>query len=235
MNDSPALNTSTDSDAQRIAQRSRVILDFWFGFPTVPLKEPGALWQSGEYVVPKEKSSKRYHSTPEFDDLIRQNFASDLEQVVSGGDQLVSKWTATIDGTVALITLLDQFSRNIYRNTPKAFTQDALAQRVVIDAVRANIHRQIAHPSLVAVLLHPFMHSESLELQNEGVRHFTELTEHTEKSDPSYEYVASLSDKFGPWHRDIIEKFGRFPHRNKILNRETTEEEKAYLEKHGGF
>lgn len=127
-------------------------------------------------------------------------------------------WMATPDGALALLILLDQFPRNVFRGTGHAFATDPLALSLANAAV-ARGHHKAVDPALRNFLLLPFEHSERLEDQDR--------------------YLALVagdadSEKWGRIHRDIIVRFGRFPHRNAALGRETTPEEQAFLDE-GGF
>lgn len=117
--------------------------------------------------------------------------------------------------------LLDQFSRNLFRDTPRAFAQDPHALSLARDAIDRRFD-MIADPQARAFFYMPFMHSESLAAQEECVRLF-------KARKPQGNNVA-----FAIQHRDIIRRFGRFPHRNHILGRQSTPAERAYLAA-GGF
>ena len=127
-------------------------------------------------------------------------------------------WMATADGSLALLILLDQFPRNVFRGTGHAFATDPLALSLANQAVARGHHNAVA-PALRNFLLLPFEHSERLEDQD---RYMALVAGDAE------------SEKWGRIHRDIIVRFGRFPHRNAALGRETTREEQAFLEG-GGF
>lgn len=127
-------------------------------------------------------------------------------------------WIDTADGALALLILLDQFPRNVWRGTGHAFATDPLARSLAREAV-ARGHHDAVDPALRNFILLPFEHSERLEDQ-----------------DRYLELVAGNADseKWGHIHRDIIVRFGRFPHRNRALGRETMPEEQAFLDG-GGF
>ena len=127
-------------------------------------------------------------------------------------------WSASAEGALALCILLDQFPRNAFRGTPRVFATDAKARDVARAAVDAGLDRQVERP--LRQFLHlPFMHSERLEDQERCV------------------VLAGDDEESRRWalhHRDIIRRFGRFPHRNAVLGRESTPEELAFLAE-GGF
>jgi len=127
-------------------------------------------------------------------------------------------WMETADGALALLILLDQFPRNSFRGSGHAFATDPLALHLANQAVARGHHDAVA-PALRNFLLLPFEHSERLEDQD---RYMALVAGDAE------------SEKWGRIHRDIIVRFGRFPHRNAALGRETTPEEQAFLDG-GGF
>ena len=127
-------------------------------------------------------------------------------------------WMETPDGALALLILLDQFPRNVFRNTGHAFATDPLALHLANEAVARGHHDAVA-PALRNFLLLPFEHSERLEDQDRYLQLVVGDAE---------------SVKWGHIHRDIIVRFGRFPHRNAALGRQTTPEEQAFLDS-GGF
>lgn len=129
------------------------------------------------------------------------------------------EWRNTPKGRLAEILLLDQFSRNIYRDTPDAFVTDALALALAQEAIRNNHHLTLT-PQERAFLYMPFMHSESQVIHEEAVKLFSE---------PGLENNL----KFEMMHKDIIDRFGRYPHRNAILGRESTAEEIDFLQQPG--
>jgi uncharacterized protein (DUF924 family) len=140
----------------------------------------------------------------------------------------LERWENSDRGLVALILLLDQFTRNIYRNTPAAFSGDAraldLAQRTIV----AGHHQRL--PAIHQVFLYmPLEHSENIDTQEECVTLFEELAAVT-----GHEQIENFC-RYAVAHREVIEQFGRFPHRNAILGRESTPGEIEYLKIHGGF
>lgn len=128
-------------------------------------------------------------------------------------------WLADAEGTLALLVLLDQFPRNAWRNNPHMLATDGKALAVAKKAVDAGFDRQL-EPPLQPFFYLPFMHSEVLAEQERSVRLNAALDANTQR--------------FAVLHRDIVARFGRFPHRNKLLGRETTAEEQQFLDS-GGF
>ncbi|HMN71761.1 MAG TPA: DUF924 family protein [Rhodoblastus sp.] len=158
-----------------------------------------------------------FSADPDFDALTRARFLA-LHETAARGD--LPDWSATPEGTLALILLTDQFPRNMFRNTPRAFATDALAVRLAERSVARAFDRAYA-PPLRRFFYLPFMHAEDIVLQKRCEA-----------------LCAAAGDEegvaFAVVHREIIAKFGRFPHRNPILGRAMTEEERAFLDA-GGF
>jgi uncharacterized protein (DUF924 family) len=128
-------------------------------------------------------------------------------------------WRATARGRLAEIIVLDQFSRNIHRNTPWAFAQDTLALGLSQAAVSAGALQELNETER-AFLLMPYMHSESRLIHEQAETLFRQFT-------PPYNYDFELK------HKTIIDRFGRYPHRNKILGRDSTSEEVEFLKQPG--
>lgn len=146
------------------------------------------------------------------DRMIKEQFFPLLQQAKQGE---LAHWRDHSNGRLAEIIILDQFSRNIYRGTPEAFAQDGMALILAQEAIRNNIADKLPIQRLAFVYM-PFMHSESKSIHQQAIPLFEALDE---KSSLDYELK----------HKKIIDKFGRYPHRNAILNRPSTDEEKAFL------
>jgi uncharacterized protein (DUF924 family) len=151
-----------------------------------------------------------------FDALIRDRFLPLLVQAAQGE---LFEWRKDPKGRLAEIIVLDQFSRNIYRNTAAAFTQDPMALVLAQEAVSANVHTSLA-PKERAFLLMPYMHSESRKIHVIAERLFRECA-------PEDNFNFELR------HKAIIDRFGRYPHRNAILGRVSTAEEIEFLKQPG--
>lgn len=173
----------------------QTVLDFWF-----------------EEITPAQWWKK----DPEFDQLIQTRF-SDIHHRANQGE--LHSWRATPQGRLAEIIVLDQFSRNIYRDTPKAFASDSLALILAQEAITTKAD-QALEQHMLSFLYMPFMHSESLEIHKIAASLFK---------------TANLIDNynFEIKHQVIIEKFGRYPHRNAILGRESTTQEIEFLKQPG--
>lgn len=147
-----------------------------------------------------------------FDRLIQERFGAYCEAAARAE---CFDWRRSMRGRLAEIIVLDQFSRNIWRNSPRAFMQDPLALALAQEAVNMPEYEQLnAHEK--KFILMPFMHSESPLIHEEAVRHFEALGD---EQTLQYEHL----------HKVIIDRFGRYPHRNKILGRPSTPEEIEFL------
>ncbi len=186
------------------------ILDFWFG--THP----------DDAVVVKEQAKLWWSKNGETDDEMRRSFEDAVRSATTGE---LNGWLATARGRLALIILTDQFPRNIYRHTARAFFYDSKALAWCLDGLDGRIDRELRPIERVFFYL-PLEHAESREHQTKSVDCFTELAASapTEQRSTFEEYL-----DFAMRHRDIIDRFGRFPHRNNILGRQSTVEELAFL------
>ena len=155
-----------------------------------------------------------------FDREIRQRFAAALAAGIAGA---FGEWCTTPAGSLARVVLLDQLTRNAFRGTPEQFAGDPGALATAIDAIDRGFDEALdAHERSFLYL--PFEHSEQLDMQDRGVALFTALAAETSVDAPL------------PWaekHRDVIRRFGRFPHRNHVLGRTPTEAETRYLAEGG--
>jgi uncharacterized protein (DUF924 family) len=156
------------------------------------------------------------------DEEIRSRFGALVPAACKGAMQ---DWQTTPDGALALVLLLDQFTRNLYRNTPEAYAGDARAFAVVEQAIDRNLDRAL-HPVARIWLYHPFHHAEQVEEQYRGLALLDALL----RSAPSlwHPYIRR-SIKGWTRHRNIVARFGRFPHRNPVLGRESTDEERSFM------
>lgn len=152
-----------------------------------------------------------------FDAAIRERFLAAYENAAKGG---LAAWQATDDGALALTIVLDQFPRNLFRNDPRAFAADAMARAVATAAIDRGADRRVEH-ILRPFFYLPLMHSEVLADQERSVALYQALGDPEELT-------------FAIDHRDIVTRFGRFPHRNAVLGRAATADEQAFLDA-GGF
>jgi len=161
---------------------------------------------------------KWFVKDPDFDREIVERFGETYEAARRGD---LAQWMDRPEDAVALLIVLDQFSRNMFRGSPRAFESDGMAQGYARAALGRGYDREMDADTR-EIFYRVFTHSEALADQELGVALFTELGD-----------AGSL--RFAIAHRDIIARFGRFPHRNAVLGRETTPEEAEFLKTHAGF
>ena len=198
--------TITDEDQARID----AILAFWF--------------REHELSAPQidRRMDIWFCEDPAFDHEIRQNFSSDVDEASEGR---LDHWADEPRGRLALILLLDQFRRNIYRGTAKAFEKDKAALRLCVEGAMQKKDRGLTAIQR-AFFYMPLQHAESLKVQAKSVELFNQLAEAVS---PTFQETFLTIAQFAELHRDIIEQYGRFPHRNALLGRENTPEEDQYL------
>ena len=200
--------------AEEFVTKERQILDFWFGT------------RDSDMDIIKEKSALWWGKDNTADQEIKSLFSDDLERVIDGE---FNHWTETPTGRLALIILTDQFSRNIYRGTTRAFAQDALALKWCLEGLEYAVDTRLRPVHRVFFYL-PLEHSESLDHQIRSIECFTALID---SISPEHKKAFSGFLDFAVKHREIIERFGRFPHRNSILGRKSTAEETEFLKQPG--
>ena len=161
-------------------------------------------------------SKKWFEKDDNFDQLLKERFNSLVDLAL---DDNLMDWNVNIKGNLALILLLDQFTRNIYRNTPKAFAGDEKALKFCFIGITKG-YLENDNTSWRHFLLMPLMHSENLAIQELSLPLFKNYT-----NDKTYDFAKR--------HYEIINNFGRFPHRNVILGRKSTQEEIIFLKKPG--
>ncbi len=186
------------------------IVEFWLG--------PGL-------ESPEGASDRRewwYRGGEAVDEEIRARFG-DLVPRARNGE--FAHWRETPDGALAMILLLDQFTRHLYRGTPEAYCGDALSFEIV-DRVIDEGRDLPLHPVARIWLYHPFHHAESVVEQNRGIALLEAMRDGA--PDEWRPYVVRSIEGWGR-HRDIVARFGRFPHRNEVLGRSSSEEERAFL------
>lgn len=178
-------------------------------------------WFEGDPTV--WRGSRWFHADTSFDTLVRERFEFELRAALDGA---LDAWADTPHGTLALIITFDQFPRNIHRGTHMAFAGDAHARRVARSAVAGGTDAHLT-PVQRVFLYMPFMHSEDAADQDASARLFASLA-----GEVQLEYCIEAARR----HREVIVRFGRFPHRNAILGRDSTPAEVAYLaEPRSGF
>lgn len=163
-----------------------------------------------DYWFSEKSKQFWFASTPSIDKEITSRYETVWEKAASGG---LSSWGETADGSVALIIILDQFPLNMFRGKAKGFKTESMAVEVALNAIDNGFDEEMDNEKLLFLFM-PLMHSENLDHQNLQVYLFEK-------------YNFNLD--FSKHHRDLVKKFGRFPHRNEILGRMSTMEELDYL------
>lgn len=185
------------------------VLDFWFG----PLDAAGE--------ATAEKRARWWKKSDAFDEEIRRRFGA-IHASVHAGER--EAWCETARGRLAYVIVLDQFSRNMFRGTPASFASDARALAAAKEGVLRGHDRELAGAERPFLYM-PYMHAEDLAAQDECVALFRAIAEDAGGDESNL--------KFAIAHRDIVARFGRFPHRNAILGRASTAEEAEFLTQPG--
>lgn len=195
------------ADYAALDGRARDVLDCWFG-------APGSATHGHDRKIWFKRDAA-------FDSMLRERFGALLEAAQRGE---LDGWADTPPGALALVIVLDQFPRNCHRGTADAFAGDAHALRIARQMVASGADQQLPDQLHRAFAYLPFEHDESMESQREALRLFKPFEAHPDCA--SY-YHSALR------HAAIIERFGRFPHRNVLLGRPSTEEERVFLRQPG--
>ncbi|MDX1386747.1 MAG: DUF924 family protein [bacterium] len=190
------------------------------------VKEILAFWFGEDPEDPFQYQSRWWKKDPAFDQEIRKRFGDDLKRAVEGE---FNSWMETAEGGLALVILLDQFSRNMFRDRPESFAQDKQALEIVLQLMEQGLDKELS-PVQRWFLYMPMMHSEDPEIHKKSLATYEALW----KSAPP-QLVKSLKSAFdyAEKHAAIIFRFGRYPHRNAILGRKSTPEEKEFLTQPG--
>ncbi len=198
--------TVTDEDQARIEE----ILTFWFK----------------EQALTAPQIDRRmdiwFGSDPVFDHEVAEQFGNDVELASTGQ---LDYWAETPRGRLALIILIDQFRRNIHRGTKKAFSKDLVALKLCVEGAMQKKEQDLAPIEKVFFYM-PLQHAESRKVQAKSVEIYRRLAQSVS---PTYRETFETILQFAELHKDIIDQFGRFPHRNRLLGRENTPEEDEYL------
>lgn len=193
-----------------MSNRIEDILDFWFGaFPT-------------PYTSDASKADMWFKNGTAYDTEIFINFGIDYDKAINGE---LDHWIDSHRGRLALIILLDQFSRHIHRGTAEAFAQDEKAQALCIDGIGAGDDSKV-HSVERSFFYLPLQHAEDLEKQNLSLRAYTQLVQDVPET---YRKPFEMNLQFAKQHHFVIEKFGRFPELNEILDRDSSAEEIEFL------
>ena len=188
--------------------RPEDVLHFWLGAPGDPPLRNADRWFTNDAV---------------FDGECAARFGNAIDAAVRGE---LAEWRKTPRGRLALVLLLDQLSRNVHRNTSRAFAQDALARDVALEAMAAGDERVLS-PIERSFLYMPLMHAEDVGLQHRCVAAFGRLAA---EAPPELRDYMQNALRFAKRHEEVVERFGRFPHRNQILGRPSTREEERFLQ-----
>lgn len=186
------------------------IIDFWFGDgdPDDPQNLRMQLWFQG---------------APGLDEKIKTRFGALIEQAGLGA---LDSWKETARGRIAWTILLDQFTRNAYRGTPRMYVFDLLAMQSAREAVHSGQDKKL--PWIQRAFLYlPYQHSEETHAQHESIALYEEMAQEARNHPMESCLVGMLN--YAERHAHVVHKFGRFPHRNEILSRRSTEEEEKFL------
>ncbi|WP_028620928.1 DUF924 family protein [Pseudomonas sp. Ant30-3] len=190
------------------------LLDWWFGSSESvqeTVADKGKLWFG-------KRDSQDLDAQMRFGDWVEQALAGEL-----------TEWAQRPEGWLALVLLLDQLPRMIFRNSPKSFSGDLRAQALVAQGIAADFDRQLRPIQRVFIYL-VFEHCENLAVQNEAVSRYIDLL--TELPEADRKLFTDYLD-FAEKHQKVIARFGRFPHRNAVLGRDSTAEELVFLSEPG--
>lgn len=195
-----------DDDAQAIGR----VLEFWFSAATLDSPQIDS------------RMDRWFGTDPGFDAQVREQFGGLVEAALRGE---LDRWAASAEGRLALILLLDQFCRNIHRGSALAFAGDKRALKLCVEGSMNNVFRDLPPIQRVFFFM-PLQHAESAAVQEKSARIFNALAEGVS---PTLRETFLTFAQFAELHRDIIERFGRFPHRNRVLGRSNTPDEEAFL------
>jgi uncharacterized protein (DUF924 family) len=198
--------TITDEDTARI----NAVLSFWFEERQLSAPQIDA------------RMDTWFGEDPVFDEEIRNEFMSDIERASAGE---LDHWATTAEGRLALILLLDQFRRNVYRGTAEAYALDGKALKLCVEGAMGKGDQGLTPIQRVFFYM-PLQHSESIKVQGKSVDIYNRLADAVS---PTYQETFLTIAQFAELHHDIVEQFGRFPHRNRVLGRDNTSEEEEYL------
>ena len=169
-----------------------------------------------------------FKPNPAFDTLIRERFLETIERAVAGD---LEQWRQTARGSLALILLFDQFPRNVFRGEARAFATDKRAVEITIDGIDRGLDLELQLLERLFFYI-PFEHAEDLMLQDRCVTLFQSLFN---VAIPALKEPLSQSVSQSEQHREVVRRFGRFPHRNDVLSRVSTDDERAWVEHSDGW
>jgi len=204
--DDPMASTFADEDQLRI----EAVLSFWFreqNLDAPQIDRRMDIWFGG---------------SPEFDDEIRTMFMNDIQRASAGE---LDHWGEQPRGRLALILLLDQFRRNVYRGTADAYAKDQVALKLCVEGAMQKKDEGLTPIQRVFFYM-PLQHSESKKVQAKSVALYRQLAAAVS---PTFRETFETVVSFAELHHDIVDQFGRFPHRNAVLGRQNTEAENEFL------
>jgi uncharacterized protein (DUF924 family)/2-polyprenyl-3-methyl-5-hydroxy-6-metoxy-1,4-benzoquinol methylase len=190
------------------------VLEFWFGK------------LDGQGRADMQHAGRWFQVLGTFDDEVRARFA-DVHRAVAAGE--CDAWLDSSRGRLAFVVVLDQLSRNLFRGSARMFEFDRRALDVALDGIRGGMDKTLAHDERSFFYM-PLMHSEDRAAQDESVARFTALRD---EAAPELREQAARTVLFAERHRDVVKRFGRFPHRNAVVGRESTPEEVEFLKQPG--
>lgn len=198
----------TSASPAPAAQTAQDVVAFWF-----------------EETEPKQHFVK----DPEFDQLVRDKLAGLHQRAMSGE---LESWKNSAEGCLALCVILDQAPRNMFRDDPRAFASDPLALAVAQHAVAQGLDKQLTPRQRTFIYL-PYEHAEDRDLQAQSVALFKDLHAEVAAQNPDAAEGLAIAYDYALRHQVIVDRFGRFPHRNAILGRQSSQEERDFLSQPG--
>jgi len=199
---------------KKLPDDARAVLSFWFGD------------EQDQARVLEAQQPTWWGGGAALDAQIAERFGAMVAAAKTGG---LEAWSVSPRGHLARVILLDQFTRNVYRAKPEAFAGDTIARALALSAIDDGSHLSLRHVERVFLYL-PLEHAEDLALQDQSVKLFDALVS---SAPPAIAKAMAQYQDYAVLHRDIIARFGRFPHRNPVLGRAHTAEEKAWLDDGG--
>ncbi len=195
--------------------KAQKVLQFWFGDLAT------------EDTYPEVKAKKWFKEGASWDEEIRENFSDIYSKAIQ--EQLMH-WKDSPEGCLALIIVLDQFSRNLFRNQAECYAQDEKSLVLTLEGIKNKWDEELKPVERVFFYM-PLMHAENYNLQEKSVNLYTQLAD---TCPPAIEIPIRQTLEFAVKHKNIIEQFGRFPYRNEELDRESTDREIEFLNSASG-
>lgn len=195
------------------------ILHYWFG----DMKDDQTIDRQSPVV------RKWFKGGPKVDAEILERFEEDLK---NAGEGSYASWESSPRGRLALILLFDQFARNMYRGTPRMYATDSFALDMALRTIAEGQDQELQLIERVFVYM-PLMHAEILPIQEKAVRCFERLVKASQEKSPQNTAVFQENLRYARHHHGLIAQFGRFPHRNSLLKRESTLLEREFLKENG--